>query len=155
MHVRPYRPEDFASLYVIEEACFEPPLRFSRRYIRQLVANPQSATWVAEYDGQLAGFLIVDWAAFQGSMLAYIQTIEVAPEFRRRGIALQLLRHAQYSAAQARATHIWLHVVEDNHSAIRLYESEGFRRTGVQQDYYGPGIVAAIYSKPIPPVDAA
>ena len=32
------------------------------RYMRQLVESADSATWIAEDDGQIAGFAIVEWA---------------------------------------------------------------------------------------------
>ena len=48
MHYRLYRPADFPQLYAIELACFQPPIRFSRRYMQRLIANPDSATWIAE-----------------------------------------------------------------------------------------------------------
>jgi hypothetical protein len=36
MLYRRYLPEDFNALYAIEEACFQQPFRFGRRYMRQL-----------------------------------------------------------------------------------------------------------------------
>ena len=41
MLYRLYQPGDFAALYAVEELCFEPPFRFSRAYMRQLIAKPQ------------------------------------------------------------------------------------------------------------------
>ena len=61
MIYRLYIPEDFDRLYALEEACFDPPGRFSRRYMRLLVQRAHAATWIAEEAGQLAGFAIVDW----------------------------------------------------------------------------------------------
>ena len=48
MHYRLYLPADFPQLYAIEQLCFQPPIRFPRPYMRQLIANPDSATWIAE-----------------------------------------------------------------------------------------------------------
>ena len=61
MIYRLYRPEDFAALYAIEELCFQPPFRFGRGFMRSLIDDVHSATWIAEADGQLAGFAVVDW----------------------------------------------------------------------------------------------
>ena len=87
MHYRLYQPADFAQLYAVEELCFEPPFRFSRALMRKLIANASSATWIAEENSELAGFAIVDWATVPKGTVAYIQTIEVHPASRRRGIA--------------------------------------------------------------------
>lgn len=48
MLYRPYTAAEFPALYAIEELCFQPPIRFSRVYLRRLVASSDSATWVAK-----------------------------------------------------------------------------------------------------------
>ncbi len=146
MLYRPYKPEDFAALYAIEEACFQPPLRFGRGYMRQLVASSQGATWIAEEEGRMAGFAIVDWIEDAGAA-AYIQTIEVVAEARSRGAGGELLRRMEASARAAGAATIWLHVDAENAPAIRLYENHGYRREGREDRYYGRGRAALIYSK--------
>ncbi len=144
---RLYQPGDFAQLYAIEELCFQPPLRFSRAYIRKLTQSPDAATWVAEEEGQLAGFAIVEFTAAASLPSAYIQTIEVAPNFRKRGIASELLGHVEDSARDAGARAIWLHVAEGNAAAIHLYESEGYMPQGKAVDYYAENLAALIYRK--------
>lgn len=147
MNLRLYQPGDFAQLYAIEELCFQPPLRFSRAYIRKLTLSPDAATWVAEQDGQLTGFAIMEFTAAAGAPIAYIQTIEVAPNFRERGIASELLRRIEDSARNAGAHTIWLHVAEDNAAAIHLYESHGYLPQDRAEDYYASGIAALIHAK--------
>lgn len=147
MDYRLFRPGDFVQLYAIEELCFQPPLRFGRRYMKQLVDSPCTATWVAEENGQLAGFAIVDWTHDPGGMAAYIPTLEVHPDQRRRGIGLALLGHLEASALHAGAPLIWLHVDVENASAISLYRSHGYRLLGLQEHYYAQHRPAEIYSK--------
>ena len=90
-------------LYALEELCFEPPYRFSRRYIRQLVSRANAATWIAEEAGQIDGFAIVEWNHEPDEMTAYIQTIEVAPEMRGHGVGRELLGRTESSARLAGA----------------------------------------------------
>jgi ribosomal protein S18 acetylase RimI-like enzyme len=144
---RPYKPEDFDPLYALEELCFEPPSRFSRRYMRQLVSRVNAATWIAEEDGRLIGFAIAEWASQGGGVTAYIQTIEVAPEARGRGVGSELLSRIEGSARLAGACLIWLHVEAVNAGAIRLYESQGYRCEGREENYYPLGRAALIYRK--------
>jgi ribosomal protein S18 acetylase RimI-like enzyme len=144
---RPYKPEDFDQLYALEELCFEPPYRFSRRYMRQLVNCANVATWIAEEDGQMAGFAIVEWNQEPGEMTAYIQTIEVAPEKRGCGVGRELLNRIEGSARDAGAGMIWLHVEVANAGAIRLYEAHGYRCEGRRENYYPRGRSALIYMK--------
>jgi ribosomal protein S18 acetylase RimI-like enzyme len=147
---RLYKPEDFDQLYALEELCFEPPSRFSRHYMRQLVNRSNGATWIAEEDGQMAGFAIVEWAerksgvpsdrsSSQGckhGVTAYIQTIEVTPEARGQGVGRELLRRIEGSACAAGAGMIWLHVEAANAAATRLYEANGYRCEGRKENYY-------------------
>jgi [ribosomal protein S18]-alanine N-acetyltransferase len=149
MHYRLYRPEDFSQLYAIEELCFQPPIRFPRRYMRQLVDSPASATWVAEEDQKMAGFAIVDWTQESDQTIAYIQTVEVAPAHRNRGIATELLRRVESSAIAAGARVLWLHVAEQNATAIRLYHAHGYLLQGREENFYAPGLPALIFSKPL------
>jgi ribosomal-protein-alanine N-acetyltransferase len=147
MHYRPYLPADFPQLYAIEEACFQPPMRFGRRYMRQLVTSPNAVTWVAEEAGELAGFAIVEWSGAPAEIAAYIQTLEVSHEHRRQGIGLELLRRIESSARAAGAAQIWLHVDKENTAALRLYHAEGYVQRGTHAHYYGRTRDAHIYCK--------
>ncbi|MGD0548492.1 MAG: GNAT family N-acetyltransferase, partial [Terracidiphilus sp.] len=114
MFYRPYQPEDFNPLYALEERCFEPPDRFSRRMMRLLVIRVSSATWIAEEEGSLTGFAIVEWRKRKNEIAAYIQTIEVDQEARRHGVGRELLSRIEASAKAAGAALIWLHVEAAN-----------------------------------------
>lgn len=149
MLYRLYRPADFPQLYAIEQACFQPPFRFPRRTMQQLVASPNSATWIAEADLQMTGFAIAEWSQEGAQTIAYIQTLEVAPAHRKRGIATELLHRLEASATAAGAQLLSLHVAESNASAIRLYQAHGFLLQGREEDYYAPGIPALVYAKPL------
>ncbi len=149
MHYRLYRPTDFSRLYAIEQLCFQPPFRFPRRYMQQLLAIPDCATWIAEEEDQMAGFAIVDWTGESSQIVAYIQTIEVAPVHRKRGIARELLAHLEMSAVTAGARQIGLHVAEENIAAISLYQSRGYIAQGREENYYAQSLPALIYIKPL------
>jgi ribosomal protein S18 acetylase RimI-like enzyme len=149
VHYRLFQPNDFADLYAIEEVCFQPPLRFGRRYMRRLIDNPASATWIAEDQDKMTGFAIVEWTLEPGHPTAYIQTLEVSPKHRRKGIGLELLRRLEGSARSAGTSLIWLHVEEGNESAIRLYRAEGYQLKGRHEHYYENSRSAEVYSKPL------
>lgn len=149
MEYRLFKPVDFPALYAVEELCFEPTFRFSRRYIRQLIESPDSATWIAEEATGLVGFSVVEWPGEPGQSAAYIQTIEVHPAFRGRGIGAELLIRAEESARAAGAYSIALHVDIENAAAIGLYESRGYVRAGREEHYYARHRAAYVYEKPI------
>ena len=147
MACRIYQPEDFAALYALEERCFPPPDRFSRRYMRTLVGRANAATWIAEEEGLLSGFAIVEWTRRSSEIAAYIQTIEVAPEMRQRGVGRELLCCIEESARAASAAYLWLHVEAANAAAIRLYEAQRYRSQARRENYYPRGRAALIYRK--------
>lgn len=151
MLYRPYQPGDFAALYALEELCFQPPIRYSRAWMRKLIANPNSATWIAEKNAgenkTMAGFAIVEWTALPKGTVAYIQTIEVHPASRRSGIAAEFLRRTEDSSRAAGARSIWLHVDVENAAAIQLYRSRGYAQRGREEHYYARHRAALVYSK--------
>ena len=98
MNYRLFQPDDFHDLYAIEEVCFQPPQRFTRRYMRQLLDSSEAATWVTEHSQTMTGFAIVEWSPQVTGIVAYIATIEVLPEYRGKGIGAELLRRLEGSA---------------------------------------------------------
>jgi ribosomal protein S18 acetylase RimI-like enzyme len=152
MPYRLFEPDDFDDLYDIEEICFQPPQRFSRRYMRELIASPDTATWIAvDPMAAMTGFAIVEWTQQISGIIAYIATIEVLPEFRNRGIGAELLRRIEGSANAEQAIAIRLHVETDNARAIRLYERLGYQPSGRADHYYARNRPAAIYAKSLLP----
>lgn len=151
MHYRLFEPDDFDDLYAIEEICFQPPQRFSRRYMRELTNSSDAVTWIAEEQGSIKGFAILEWTLQISGVIAYIATIEVLPSFRSRGTGAQLLRRLEGSANAERAIGIWLHVDAENAPAIRLYEHLGYQNTGRADHYYARNRPAAIYAKSLIP----
>jgi ribosomal protein S18 acetylase RimI-like enzyme len=139
---------DFEALWEIERACFEPPFRFERGYLRSLLAQKNSQSWIAEADGQPAGFAVVEWERHEcDGFLAYIPTLEVLPAWRGRGWGRELLARLEESARGIQAEQIWLNVDAENMGAIRLYESSGYVRQGRQENYYPEGRAALVYCK--------
>ena len=98
--------------------------------------------------GQIVGCIIGD--RHRGDVR--IMNIAVHPDWRRQGIARALLH-----AIADRLPHgnIVLMAEEQNYSAIALYESEGYIRTGHKRDYYGPrhhGIEMTLHRLPPAPI---
>ncbi|KAG2497103.1 hypothetical protein HYH03_004694 [Edaphochlamys debaryana] len=57
----------------------------------------------------------------------YVSNMAVVPDFRRRGLARQLLRACERQARLWGHSSLWLHVNKTNLAAIALYSSMGFR----------------------------
>jgi ribosomal protein S18 acetylase RimI-like enzyme len=61
------------------------------------------------------------------SKYIYISNLAVKADCRRRGVAQQLLHTCERVALDWGFTDLYLHVLENNHNARRLYEKVGYR----------------------------
>ncbi|MGL5063655.1 MAG: GNAT family N-acetyltransferase [Microcoleus sp.] len=57
----------------------------------------------------------------------YLSNLAVHPQYRRLGIAQQLLCSCEQTALQWGFSEIYLHVLENNHAARQLYDRAGYR----------------------------
>jgi ribosomal protein S18 acetylase RimI-like enzyme len=84
---------------------------------------------VAEIDGQVAGYLLARQVAESEFEILHVA---VAREFRRRGVALSLIR---VQLAESKGD--WfLEVRASNTAARSLYEKARFMNIGVREGYY-------------------
>jgi len=150
--LRDYRPSsenrDWEAMYALDLDCFEPAFRFSRRAMRSFAQAPHAITLLLESRtinnaAQLAAFSI---AHIEGST-AYVVTLDVASAFRRRGLARRLMAETELRARTAGAHEVALHVFTGNTAAIQLYESLGYNRTGLAENFYARNLDALIYRK--------
>jgi ribosomal-protein-alanine N-acetyltransferase len=96
--------------------------------------------WVAVCENRVAGFLA---ARPLGAGECELLNLAVGPEFRRRGIARQLVS----ALAGACCGSVFLEVRESNLAARNLYKSMGFKEIGLRPGYYDLPPEAAIVMK--------
>ena len=58
---------------------------------------------------------------------AYLSNLAVDPDYRRLGIAQQLLNFCEHKVLEWGFCELYLHVLENNHNAQRLYYKAGYR----------------------------
>jgi ribosomal-protein-alanine acetyltransferase len=123
-------------LYRIEEVCFDEEA-FSKRQIAYLLTDYNTLAFAAKADNDLAGFIIAQVEVEENTEFGHIITINVAPKYRRKKIASKLLGEIEALLKQKGIGECRLEVREDNHSAIKLYESLGYQSMGKLENYYG------------------
>ena len=84
--------------------------------------------WVAESRGRVVGQLMVtyEWSDWRNGNIWWIQSVYIAPEWRRKGVFSALYRHVESLAAAAPdAIGLRLYVEENNERAQRTYAALG------------------------------
>jgi [ribosomal protein S18]-alanine N-acetyltransferase len=148
MRLREYTKSDLEAIFALDEVCFEAPFRFSARAMKQFAEARNALTVIAENDvGEIAGFCIAHVERAVKGLRAYVVTLDVAPYYRRHGLARQMLEHIEQQAVEAGCGSMELHVSVDNEGAISFYEREGYERSHMVKSFYGLGRHAYVYQK--------
>ena len=89
-------------------------------------ANPKFRAWIAEWDGQAAGYtLIFDYySTWEGPGL-FLEDLFVREQFRGRGIGSALLAAVARTAVQENRYGIHWEVLDWNEKAIEMYRALG------------------------------
>ena len=97
--------------------------------VANLIADPNRGRyWVAESVGRVVGQLMVtyEWSDWRNGNIWWIQSVYVAPDWRRKGVFSALYGHVESLAAAAPdAIGLRLYVEESNERAQRTYAALG------------------------------
>jgi len=107
-----------------------------------VLALPNVVRLKAMLDGMLVGFIACDIRTAERQ--AWIATIGVLPEYRKRGIGSALLQECE---ARIDLPSIRLSVRASNLPAIRLYQVFGYQSVGSWPKYYQDGEDAVVMEK--------
>jgi [ribosomal protein S18]-alanine N-acetyltransferase len=141
--LRSYREGDLNAMFQLDEACFEEPFRFTQMAMRRFAESSKARVVIAESNWVLAGFTILHVEGRVG----YVVTLDVAEDFRRRGLALRMMQAMEQQATDAGCAVVGLHVYVGNEGAIQFYEHAGYARVGDVPGFYGEGLNAWVYRK--------
>ncbi len=133
MHVRivPMNADHLDEIAELEQVCFSTP--WSRNMLAEELDNACSAFLVALDDGgHVAGYAGLQVILDEG----YITNVAVQPEYRRQGVAGQLLAVFLNFAKGNHLAFLTLEVRASNYGAIALYGGLGFRSVGRRKNYY-------------------
>ena len=115
----------------IEKKSFADP--WSRRLFKETLLFPHSVNFVLqEATGALLGYINFYLIGEEAHML----NLAIHPDWRKKGLAAQLLNHTIDFLKRRNAANFFLEVRESNLDAIRLYGKFGFRMIGRRKRYY-------------------
>src|SRR5436309_15688610 len=125
-------PSQLDDVLAIEEASFTNPWT-REMYMAELENAGVSYCYLARNaDGQVVGFCSF-WRVLDE---LHINNLAVLPEFRRRGIATELLTYVLNHGQALGARRATLEVRRSNDPARLLYERFGFSVAGLRRAYY-------------------
>ncbi|HEX6129680.1 MAG TPA: GNAT family N-acetyltransferase [Candidatus Limnocylindria bacterium] len=104
-------------------------------WLSEVVAALEAANariFVADAEGRVIGTARVELAERPYFRIADIRRVYVVPDWRRRGVATQLMRVAEQAARDGGAKEARLSVVAENAAALRLYEALGYGHFAVR-----------------------
>ena len=163
--VRDHRPEDFETLWKIDQACFDPGIAYSRYELKTYMQRPGAFTLVAEAQGEAAqgnhdggalksgqgegnagilGFLVGECS---GRGIGHIITIDVRSEARRHHVGSVLLDAAELRLRAAQGRLVRLETAVDNLAALSFYKRHGYNVVQTIPRYYSNGVDALLLEK--------
>lgn len=139
--IKPATWRDLNILRELERVCF-PLDAWPLLDLISVLTMPGVVRIKAEVGGEFAGFVAGDLRGPQN--FAWIATVGVFPKYRGLGIGRALMEACE---ARLAGKMIRLCVRIDNHAAINLYETGGYRRVDIWSRYYTDGSDALIMEK--------
>ncbi len=130
MIFRPMLAADLDQVAAIEQVSLPSP--WSKELFEAELKRDQARYFVAEEGDKIAGYMGY-WEAPQE---AHIINLAVAPDFRKRGLGLEMMEYCLEFARKKGAALATLEVRESNEAAKRLYEKCGFIIVAIRKKYY-------------------
>lgn len=137
---------DVPVLVGVEKVIYPESPWSAAQFKEELSGVPKTRKYiVALDDNEIIGYAGI---ALAGDV-ADIHTLTVLPQFRRRGIASNMLKDLEAWALNKGISNFMLEMREGNIEAQPLYEKYGYQVISRRDNYYAPGIHALIMRKEI------
>ena len=142
--IRDFKPEDFETLWQVDQQCFPPGISYSRQELKLYMRRKGSFTLVAvgRDRATIAGFIVA-----YGGPTGHIITIDVIAAARRSGVGSSLLRAAEERLQAEGSRAIGLETAVDNLAALSFYKRHGYSVVRTWPRYYSNGIDALVMRK--------
>jgi ribosomal-protein-alanine N-acetyltransferase len=156
--VRPYRPEDFRTLWEIDQSCFPAGISYTQFELKSYIRGASAFTIVAEEQddetpapasekadlSRIVGFLVGERTKIGRG---HIVTIDVRDRVRRHKIGSTLLSSAEEQFRSWKCPAIRLETAVDNVAALFFYKRHGYNVIRSIPHYYSNGVDALLLEK--------
>ncbi len=147
--LRQFDTGDLESVMEINRRCL--PENYASFFFVDTFKNCPTAFIIAHADGRVVGYIMCrtehgfsDVKRLKFIKKGHIISIAVLPEFRRNGIASDLVKSALAALRNLEAEECYLEVRSSNEPAIQLYEKLGFELARKVPHYYADGAEAFV-----------
>ena len=131
--IRPASSDDIEPLFALENNAFRGD-RLSRRRLQHWLKAANGILLVCESSDQVVGYGLV--ILHKGTRLARLYSLAVSAEARGLGVGKKILSALEQASSKQGRLFMRLEVAKNNHVAIKLYESMGYRVFDEYTDYY-------------------
>jgi [ribosomal protein S18]-alanine N-acetyltransferase len=153
--IREYRPQDFPTLWALDQSCFPPGISYTQYELKIYIRRQSAVTLVAEaVEGprevqskdcaRILGFIV---AERNRGRIGHIITIDIRAEARRHGIGSALLGSVEGRLRSADCSCVRLETAVDNASALSFYKRHGYDVIKTVPRYYSNGVDALLLEK--------
>ncbi len=142
--IRDFKPEDFDTLWRMDQECFQPGIAYSRQELRAYIRARGAFTLVAvDADrGKFQGFIVA-----HGGPTGHVVTIDVLAAARRGGVGSMLLGAAEKRLQAEGSRAVGLETAVDNIAALSFYKRHGYSVIRTWPRYYANGVDALVLRK--------
>jgi ribosomal-protein-alanine N-acetyltransferase len=142
--IRDFKPEDFETLWRLDQECFAPGIAYSKQELRAYIRHRVAFTLVAVDPayGKTQGVIVAHAGATR-----HIVTIDVSQKARRAGLGSTLLRSAEERLRGAGSQAVGQETAVDNLTALSFYKRHGYMVIRTWPHYYSNGVDALVLKK--------
>lgn len=130
--IRKATVEDLPILLGLERACFS-KARYTKDQIDMFLRGENEETFLLFDENDPVGSVMLSARGMKGKVVS----IGVHPEWRKKGVARDLMTAAEKWFADSGATEVDLEVGVQNPEALNLYSTLGYEVVKVLKGYYG------------------
>ncbi len=142
--IRDSTPEDFETLWRIDQECFPPGISYSKQELKSYLSRRGAFTLVASRaeESHVGGFIVA-----HGGGTGHVITIDVTKADRRSGVGSLLLQAAEERLRLGGCDAVGLETAVDNLAALAFYKRHGYSVIRTWPRYYSNGVDALVMRK--------
>ena len=120
-----------ADMAMESEGCLLDREKVAKGVAAAMLDESKGVYWVAKFDGKTIGSLMLtrEWSDWNNEWYWWIQSVYVAPEFRKQGVYKAMYMKVKDAAKENNVSLVRLYVDKTNLSAQKVYQNLGMHES--------------------------